>query len=382
MRILVLIHEYPPIGGGGGRVAQDISEKLVKRGHEVRILTPAFEALPCTEEQTGIQIIRLKSGRKQAFKAGLGAMLGYVLASFWEGLRQVRRWKPDILHVHFAVPAGASAWAISKLTGIPYVLTAHLGDVPGGVPEKTGKWFRFVFPFTPPIWKKAARVAAVSEFTRSLAVASYPVPVEVIPNGVDLNLLDPGEIKTNTPPCIVFAGRFAAQKNLPVLVRVLGRIKDLPWRCVLLGDGALRPEVERLISELNMVDRIELRGWVEPALVIEQFGKSDILFMPSLSEGLPVVGVQAMAMGLALVLSTAGGNVDLVQPDVNGFLCPADDEAGFERALRSLLSDPQLLLNFRLNSRKEAARFDLDLIAEAYEKVFKEAAGINPIKRK
>ena len=375
MRILVLIHEYPPIGGGGGRVAQDISEKLVRRGHEVCILTPAFEDLPSEEEQNGVKILRLKSGRKQAFKAGMDAMLGYVLASFSAGLRQVHQWKPDVIHVHFAVPAGASAWAISRVTGTPYVLTAHLGDVPGGVPEKTGKWFRFVFPFTPPIWKKAARVVAVSEFTRSLAVKNYPVEVDVIPNGVDLRLLDPGEIKINTPPCIVFAGRFAAQKNLPVLVKVLSRIKDLPWNCVLLGDGAFRPEIEKMVTESGLRDRFELKGWVDPAQVIEQFRKSDILFMPSLSEGLPVVGVQAMAMGLALVLSTAGGNIDLVKVGENGFLSAPHNEEGFEQSLRTLLTDPQKLLNFRLNSRKEAASFDLELISERYEKVFLEAAG-------
>ena len=139
--------------------------------------------------------------------------MGYVIASFWDGLRQTRKWKPDVFHIHFAVPAGAAGWALSVLTGIPYVLTAHLGDVPGGVPEKTGKWFRFIFPFTPPIWKKAFRVAAVSEFTRSLAVKSYPVAVDVIPNGVDLKLLDPGEIKNTHPPADCFCGQVCSPKE-------------------------------------------------------------------------------------------------------------------------------------------------------------------------
>ena len=66
---------------------------------------------------------------------------------------------------------------------VPYVLTAHLGDIPGASPEKTKKWFQYIQPFTPPIWKNAARVIAVSEFSRTMALKSYNVPIDVIPNG-------------------------------------------------------------------------------------------------------------------------------------------------------------------------------------------------------
>jgi len=61
------------------------------------------------------------------------------------------------------------------------VLTVHLGDVPKGVPDKTDRWFRWVYPFTPPIWQGAARVTAVSEYTRRLALTYYPVSPQVIP---------------------------------------------------------------------------------------------------------------------------------------------------------------------------------------------------------
>ncbi|HQN05064.1 MAG TPA: glycosyltransferase family 4 protein, partial [Anaerolineaceae bacterium] len=149
MRILVLCHEYPPLGGGGGRVAQDLSRGFVQQGHQVKLITPWFKDLPGTENDQGVEIIRIKSSRSQLFRADLKAMLGFVWASFWKGLQTARQWKPDVIHIHFAVPGGAAGYAISLLIGIPYVLTAHLGDVPGGVPEKTGKWFRWIFPFTP-----------------------------------------------------------------------------------------------------------------------------------------------------------------------------------------------------------------------------------------
>ncbi|MBU0510995.1 MAG: glycosyltransferase family 4 protein, partial [Chloroflexi bacterium] len=359
MRIIVLVYEFPPVGGGGGRVAEDVCRGFVQRGHEVLVLTAHLKGLPRRENRDGIEIVRILSGRRLPFKAGFGAMLGYILAGFGAGWRIIRAWKPDIIHVHFAVPSGALALPLSRLTGVPYILTAHLGDVPGGVPDKTDRWFRWVFPFTLPIWKSAAQVCAVSEFTRDLAKQSYDVDIQVIPNGVDLNLLDPGEIQAATPPRLMYAGRFVTQKNPVQIIRTLGALRDLPWNCVMVGDGPLRPEIEAEIERQGILDRVTLTGWVTPDKVIGWFARSDILFMPSLSEGLPVVGVQALAMGLAIVAGRAGGFVDLVEPGVNGYLLDGNSSAAGVEELRQLLSSPQQLEAFRKASRRIARRFDI-----------------------
>jgi len=375
MRVLVLCHEYPPIGGGGGRVAQDICAGLAARGHDVRLVTAAFGDLPREETQNGVTIHRLNSGRKQEFRAGLGAMAGFIFAGLPLCLRLIRAWKPDVIHVHFAVPAGALGLALKWLTGVPYVVTAHLGDVPGGVPEKTGKWFKVIYPFTPPIWHGAAAVCAVSSFTAQLAEKAYPgVTPAVIPNGADTAEYDPGSITVNDPPRITFAGRFVAQKNPMGVLYALDRVKDLPWTCVMAGDGALKPDVEALAVKLGLQDRVTFPGWLTPAGVKEWFAKSDILFLPSLSEGLPVVGVQGMSMGLALLLSRAGGNPDLVDTPRNGYLFEPDDAAGFAGALRTWLTDHNELLAARRASREMAETFSLKRIVAKYEEVLTNAA--------
>ena len=375
MRVLVLCHEYPPIGGGGGRVAQDICAGLAARGHDVRLVTAAFNDLPREENQNGVIIHRLNSGRKQEFRAGLGAMAGYLLAALPFCLKLMRAWRPDVIHVHFAVPAGALGLALKILSGVPYVITAHLGDVPGGVPEKTGKWFRFLYPFTPPIWRGAAAVCAVSSFTARLAEEAYPgVTPVVIPNGVDTAEYDPGTITVHEPPRVAFAGRFVEQKNPAGVIHALNEVKDLPWTCVMAGDGALRPDVQALAEHFDLGGRVSFPGWLTPAEVKEQFAGSDILFLPSLSEGLPVVGVQGMAMGLALLLSRAGGNPDLVDPPRNGRLFDPQDTAGFASALSAWLTDPDELLAARKASREMARTFSLDQIVAKYEVVLTNAS--------
>ncbi len=374
MRILTVIYEYPPIGGGGGKVAEDICRKLAARGHEVGVLTAHWGDLPHYEHHDGVHIWRISSLRRLRYKGDMRAMLGYVLAAIPVGWRIIRRWQPDVLHTHFAVPSGAAAYVLSRLTGLPYLLTSHLGDVPGGVPEKTDRWFRWIFPLSVPIWRRAAQAVAVSEFTRRLAEQHYPVEVRVIPNGVDTAELNPGELRVGAPPRILFAGRLTSQKNVTGLVRILGRLKALPWTATLVGDGPQRTQVEAEIQRQGLTQRIAMPGWISPAEVVEYMRASDILLMPSLSEGMPVVGVQALAMGLALVVSDIGGFANLVQAGENGYLCPVGDEESFADALRELLTTPTRLLAYRQASRKRASRFDLEHVATSYEMALQSVA--------
>ncbi len=372
MRILVLNHEFPPVGGGGGRAAESICQALAKRGHEIKVLTSHFKDLPREEQRDGYDIIRIPTLRTQPFRASFLSMVIYVLSGLWAGLRLVRLFRPDVIHVHFAVPAGALAWMLCKLTRVPYVLTAHLGDVPGGVPEKTNDWFRWIFPTTRWIWRDASARVAVSEYTRSLALKHYNEEVLVIPNGIDVDGDNSTSIRVNNPPVIVFAGRFMEQKSPLQVIRTLNEIKDIPWKCVMIGDGPLMPDVKKSISELGLGDRFILTGWITPDEVMKQFERSDILFMPSLSEGLPVVGVQALSKGLAIVASRVGGFVDLVDENQNGYLIETGNTEGFKTRLQEMLENPSRLLSLRQASLKKANSFEITQIAEQYEKIFME----------
>ena len=98
--------------------------------------------------------------------------------------------------------------------------------------------------------------------------------------------------------------------------------------------------------------------------------KSDVLFMPSLSEGLPVVGVQSLAMGLSIVATRIGGFIDLVDHGTNGYLIDQENPDGFEPVLQELLSNTERLQAFRQASRRKAESFDIKLVAKAYEDIF------------
>lgn len=377
MRILTVIYEFPPIGGGGGRAAYDICRELATRGHDVTVLTAHMQGLPFRENADGVRVIRISSFRTEFFRATFTTMLAFVLAGLWAGLRFIYLYRPEIIHSHFAVPSGALAWALSILTGIPYILTAHLGDVPDAVPEKTGNWFRWLKPFTKPIWRRAKKVIAVSEFTRQLALKHYSVDIQVIPNGADVLHLVPAEIELNKPPQLVFAGRFVPQKNPIIIVKILSQLKDLNWTCSMLGDGPMLADIKQEITKQGMSERFNLPGWVTPDEVLHQFSKSDILFMPSSSEGLPVVGVQALAKGLAIVASRIGGFIDLVDHARNGYLIEVQDETAFSQALRELISRPEILLQFRKASIIKSRDFDIQKVVDQYQMIMQDVVNGN-----
>ncbi|NMC45444.1 MAG: glycosyltransferase family 4 protein [Chloroflexi bacterium] len=370
MRILVLNHEYPPVGGGGGRVARDLNEGFSKHGHEVKIITPAFKGLPRSECYSHYEIIRVPSLRKYAYRATLKDMGAFIVSAYFKGSRLIRTWKPDIIQAHFAVPAGAAARMLSRRFHIPYFITAHLGDIPGGVPEKTGNWFHYFYPSTKKIWEEAEKVITVSHYTSHLAEMSYPgIHPQVIFNGVDTSVIKPQSFEIHNPPRIIFAGRFMEQKNPLMIIEVLNELKSLPWECVMMGDGPLKPLVEEKIHEYGIQNRFTLPGWISPEEVIKTYEQGDIFFMPSRSEGLPVAGVQAIAMGLAVVMADVGGCPDLVSQDENGFLIATEDKAGFIQALQKLLSNQDLLMKFKHQSREQSLKFDLASIIENYETV-------------
>ncbi|WP_448030812.1 glycosyltransferase family 4 protein [Bradyrhizobium liaoningense] len=374
MRILEMNYEFPPVGGGGGKATEDLATELSKLGHSIRVLTARQGNLPRLETRAGLEVERIFAFRRQRDRCSVWEMIGFILMAVPAGLRTVRTFRPDAIHVHFAVPTGFAAWLVATLSGTPYVLTAHLGDVPGGTPEQTDKFFRVIKPLTRPIWHGAAAVTAVSSFVARLARDAYGLEAIVIPNGVDIEKSPAVPRAPERTVKLIFAGRMVAQKNLEWGLQRLAAVKDRNWTLDLFGDGPSRAALERHCAVLGLSDRVAFHGWVTPEEVNLAMSCSDILFMPSLSEGLSLVAINALAHGLALACSRIDGFADVLVENENGLSAPLDDPSGFEHALARLLDDRDQLFRMKLASRAKAAAFDRRSIAARYEQVLRSAA--------
>jgi glycosyltransferase involved in cell wall biosynthesis len=336
----------------------------------VRALTAGMRHLPGRETRDEVEIVRAKSFRRREDTCTVPEMALYAVTSLWPVLHEARSWRPDVIHAHFAIPTGPLALAANLLTGIPYVLTAHLGDVPGGVPEQTSHWFRLLGPLPSLVWRRASRVTTVSHFVAGLARGAYGIEPVVIPNGV--NPIARREPAFHPAPRIIMAGRLSVQKNPLLAIAALALLKDLGWSLDVIGDGPLAPEMRALARREGIDDRVVAHGWISGEQVARAMAEADILLMPSLHEGLPMAAVEALQHGLAIVGGRIGGMRDVVEEGRNGFLCDFSPEA-FAQKLRLLLADEAFLGKTRRASLEKARDFDLEKSVDAYERVLSSA---------
>jgi glycosyltransferase involved in cell wall biosynthesis len=322
--------------------------------------------LPRREIRDQIEVLRPESFRRREDTCTVPEMALYLATSLLPVLREARNWRPDVVHAHFAVPTGPLALAAKVFTGIPYVLTAHLGDVPGGVPEQTDHLFRLLGPFVTPVWRRARSVTTVSRFVAGLATKAYGVKPVVIPNGV--NPIERPELRLHSPRRIIMAGRLSIQKNPLLAIKALALIREMDWSLDVIGDGPLRPDVGELARREDIGGRVMLHGWISSDQVAQLMGEADILLMPSLHEGLPMVAIEALQWGLAIVGSQIGGMRDVVEEGRNGFLCELSP-AAFAQKLGVLVASADTLERMRRASREKAGDFDLEKTVAAYERV-------------
>jgi glycosyltransferase involved in cell wall biosynthesis len=372
LKILILCYEWPPVGGGGGRAAKEVAEAIAARGHQVRVQTIRFNETPAHEFANGVDTYRTWGFRHRADQCTPLEMAGYVTSSAIPALGHIAEFKPDLIHAHFAVPTGVLALACSRLSGRPYVITAHLGDVPGAIPEQTDALFRWLNPLIRPIWRLAANVVAVSKFVGELAENAYGRKPVIIPNGVRLSRRPGVPQATSRAPRLIFVGRLNPQKNLLFLPPVLAKIRELEWEVDIVGDGADRRALETAFAEFALSSRIHFHGWLDRAAVEQKLIEAEIFILPSLVEGLSLAALEALKFGLLLIGSDIPTLRDCVAQNVNGYLIPLHSPELWIKHLTTILTDPKLRLSMRQKSWEMAPEFDLERITDQYEELYRE----------
>jgi glycosyltransferase involved in cell wall biosynthesis len=246
----------------------------------------------------------------------------------------------DHLHAHFGTNATAVAMYCAALGGPGYSFTAH-GTESFESPARIRLGLKA---------KRARFVVTVCEHGRRELIASSPGieagKVHVVRCGLDESFRTEPAFEGITGVQLTVVGRLSPEKGHRVLLDAANRLHrdHVDFRIVLVGDGELRSEIEDQIASFGLRDRIHIAGWQDSARVREILTASRALVLASFGEGLPVVIMEAMAMGRPVVATDVGGVSELVVDCETGWLVPPGDPRGLAEVMKLVLgsSDEEL----------------------------------------
>lgn len=224
------------------------------------------------------------------------------------------------VHAHFATHPTMAAWIINQLTGITYSFTAHAHDI---------------YVDTAMLREKMASakfVIAISEYNRQLLARFGDVSkVHVVHCGVHLERYPLRTALPEDPFTIVSVASLQPYKGLEYLIRACRLLRDRgvpPFRCRIAGGGELHSSLRQLITDLGLADCVELLGPQTQEAVAALLQTAHLFVLPSIitesgkMEGLPVVLMEALAVGLPVISTNISGIPEIVKPGVTGQLVP------------------------------------------------------------
>lgn len=364
-RVLQVVLSLNP--GGTERLVADLATRLnAAQPTAICCLDQPGAWAPDLERQ-GIRVASLD--RKPGFHSSLGRALARVAAAHGA----------TVLHAHHYSPFVYSALARLSRPGLKVVFTEHgrLSDRgPSGKRRVVNQVLR----------RFAHQVFTVSEDVRRHLIAEgfRADSVGVIYNGIDVGPLPAPETRTAVrtelgvgPDELVIGtiARLSSVKNLEALIDSLGRARaaGVPARAVVIGDGPRRSALESAATEAGVAGATHFLGHRDDAR--RWLAGCDVYVNSSISEGVSLTILEAMAAGLPVVATRVGGTPEVVTEDC-GRLVPARDAAGLGNAILELWREPALRRDMGAAARKRVeARFTLERMIDEYRQVYESLSG-------
>ena len=393
---------------------------LKKAGLDIQVLAPAYKGLK-SHEIDGVKVNRFRyapakwefltheegAPSKMANKPWLQLLaIPYIISGFFKCIKICRKFKPDIIHAHWPFPHAYIALGAAKLFKIPLVLNFHGAEL---LLIRKKKWVKPLLKFA---ISQAQAVFANSSFTAGKIKALRNVDVEWSPYGTTLETgtgnAEPHPI--NSKFKILFVGRHIERKGIRYLIeaakylprdqfeiRIVG-VGDLTEQLKMQADALCHPE---LYETKNFSSQVELcplgsseteskdlpaeiifTGKLSPEALANEYKSANVFTLPAIvdskgdTEGLGVVLIEAMELGLPIVASNVGGIPDVVIDGETGILVPEKDPEALANAYKRLAAEPELVKHLLVGAQKRINEcFTWDGIIqrqiEVYNKVLK-----------
>jgi N-acetyl-alpha-D-glucosaminyl L-malate synthase BshA len=370
MRMRIGIVCYPTFGGSGV-LATELGKALADKGHMVHFITyqqpvrlSEFNANICYHE---VRVPTYPLFDYPPYETALSSAMVDVIVNN----------DIDLLHVHYAIPHASAAYLAKQILAkqgrlIPVITTLHGTDITLVGKDKT---FAPVVTFS---INESDAITAVSENLRDETYRNFAIEKEinVIQNFVDVKRFRKKPIDAfrrviapNGEKILLHASNFRKLKRVNDVVRIFAEVnKHVPSKLLFVGDGPDRTEAERLSRELGLHDDTRFVGKQEQ--IEEVLAISDLFLLPSDYESFGLAALEAMAAGVPVISSNAGGLPEINIDGETGYLARVGDIEGMADRAVQLLSDEEMLNRFKANAAIHARRFDIENIVPRYEALY------------
>jgi N-acetyl-alpha-D-glucosaminyl L-malate synthase BshA len=372
MRIAIVCY---PTFGGSGVVATELGLELARRGHEIHFITYSqpvrLALLNPNVHYHEVNVPEYPLFHYQPYELALSSKL----------VDMVKLYKIEVLHVHYAIPhayAGYMAKQMLKDEGIdiPMVTTLHGTDITlvGNHP--------FYKPAVTFSINKSDFVTSVSQSLKddTLKLFNIKNEIQVIPNFIELDKIK----KEDKSPCqrsvmandeeriITHISNFRKVKRIPDIIAIFNKIqKEIPAKLMMVGEGPEKEKAEHLCRELGIQDKVIFFGNSNEIDTI--LCQTDLFLLPSKTESFGLVALEAMACGVPVISSNAGGLPEVNKDGFSGYLSEVGDVDGMAKNAMKILKDDDALSEFKKNALITAQQFNIKKILPLYEDLYQRA---------
>ncbi len=372
MRIAIVCY---PTFGGSGVVATELGLELARRGHEIHFITYSqpvrLALLNPNVHYHEVNVPEYPLFHYQPYELALSSKL----------VDMVKLYKIEVLHVHYAIPhayAGYMAKQMLKDEGIdiPMVTTLHGTDITlvGNHP--------FYKPAVTFSINKSDFVTSVSQSLKddTLKLFNIKNEIQVIPNFIELDKIK----KEDKSPCqrsvmandeeriITHISNFRKVKRIPDIIAIFNKIqKKSPAKLMMVGEGPEKEKAEQLCRELGIQDKVIFFGNSNEIDTI--LCQTDLFLLPSKTESFGLVALEAMACGVPVISSNAGGLPEVNKDGFSGYLSEVGDVDGMANNALKILKNQTDLDQFKKNALITAQQFDIKKILPLYEDLYQRA---------
>jgi len=386
VRVLLISDSYPPVLGGSEIEAQRVSAAMIRRGHQVQVLCAGGPPMPDVRDWVdpmGVPVSILTRRSRGVQKDRIFAC--EIAWALWS-----RRNSYDVVYFLMQGLHLAAGLPVARFLGKPMtVKIAGSNVIPQMRRHRAGRWELDWMQK----WQVPVMILNDGMVEEGLADGFRREQLVWMPNPVDIDEFRPahaGEAASwrkshGIPvekPVAIYVGRMSREKGLRELLRGFAQAVRVAPEALLLmvGDGAMRPELEALAQELGLSpEQIRFVGRVDAKEIPFWLRASDVFALTSPSEGFACALLEGMSVGLSSVVSAIPANLQLVDEGVHGLTAAFDDEQTIGSAFVQLFRDPQLRERMGSAARQRVVEnYSTDRVVERYEALFARMMSATP----